>query len=142
MKSQIIKKAGRIFKHLRKNDGMTLIEIMIVVAIIGILSAIVGPALFNNIKKADVTSAKNQIKNFETALEMFNLENKSYPTTDEGLKALVEGGYIKKIPQDPWKHDYVYRSPGEEGREYEIISLGEDGKDGGEGFAADIKSWE
>ena len=131
----------KVFKVFKRTEGFTLIEIMIVVAIIGILSAIVGPSLFNNINKADVTAAKNQIKNFEVALQNYNLENKSYPSTEEGLQVLVQGGYMKKIPQDPWKKDYVYSVPGNCG-DYEIISYGKDGKPGGEGFDADISSCE
>ena len=139
MKTLYGKTLKNIYKVFKRTEGFTLIEIMIVVAIIGILSAIVGPQLFNNINKADVTAAKNQIKNFEVALQSYNLENKSYPSPDEGLEALVQGGYIKKIPNDPWKNKYVYLSPGNCG-DYEIISYGKDGKPGGDGFNADISS--
>ena len=134
-----LKKLQRVFK---RNEGFSLIEIMIVVAIIGILSAIVGPQLFNNINRADVTAAKNQIRNFEVALQNYVLENKVYPSTEEGLQALVAGGYMRTIPKDPWKNDYIYRSPGEGGREFDITSLGKDGRAGGESFDADINSWE
>ena len=135
-------KALRTFKAFKKNAGFTLIEIMIVVAIIGILSAIVGPQIFNNIQKARVTAAKSQIQAFEQALAMYNLTNATFPTTGEGLQVLVQGGFMRKIPDDPWGNPFIYRSPGEGGREFDIISYGRDGQPGGEGFNADITSWD
>ena len=132
-----LKKLQRVFK---RNEGFTLIEIMIVVAIIGILSALVGPQLFKQIDSANVEAARTQIKSFESSLLLYNLENKRFPTSEEGLQALIEGGHIRKVPKDPWKRDYVYRSPGNDGSEYEIISYGKDGQPGGEGLNADISS--
>jgi len=139
MKKLYGKTLKNIYKVFKRTEGFTLIEIMIVVAIIGILSAIVGPQLFRQIDRADVAAAKNQISNFEVALQSYNLENKNYPDAGEGLQALLRDGHIKKIPKDPWKNDYVYTSPGSCG-DYEIVSYGKDGKPGGDGFNADISS--
>lgn len=127
---------------LKKNDGMTLIEIMIVVAIIAILSAVVVPRFLNAPKTARVTSAQQQIKIFETALLQYSLDNGRFPSTDDGLQALVSEGYIQKIPNDPWEHPYNYLSPGEHDSDYDIWSYGADGQEGGEGFNADITSWQ
>jgi len=136
--------------------GFTLIEIMVVVIILGLLAGIVLPKILGREEEAKVSAAKVQIKSIESALDGFKLDNGFYPTTDQGLNALIkkpevgripdkwkEGGYLKpaRIPQDPWKKDYLYFSPGNEGREYEIISYGPDGEAGGEGKNADINSW-
>ena len=136
-----------------KKRGFTLIELMIVVSIIGVLSAIVVPKLMQRAQEAKVTAAMMQIKNFKTALEMFYLDNGFYPSTEQGLQALVKkpttgrepkhyrsGGYIEKIPRDPWGNPYIYRCPGEHGA-YDIISYGADGEPGGEGADKDITSW-
>ncbi|MCD6419122.1 MAG: type II secretion system major pseudopilin GspG [Synergistetes bacterium] len=136
-----------------KKRGFTLIELMIVVSIIGVLSAIVVPKLMQRTQEAKVTAAMMQIKNFKTALEMFYLDNGFYPSTEQGLQALVKkpttgrepkhyrtGGYIEKIPRDPWGNPYIYRCPGEHGA-YDIISYGADGEPGGEGADKDITSW-
>jgi len=130
-------------KKLRKNEGMTLIEIMIVVAIIAILGAIVMPNIMNMPKKARVQAAKQSINNLKLALENYSLSNAKYPTTDEGLEALVSEGLLKeKDLNDPWGNPYQYTSPGEHDADYDIYSYGADGKEGGEGFDADITSWE
>ncbi len=136
-----------------KKRGFTLIELMIVVSIIGVLSAIVVPKLMQRAQEAKVTAAMMQIKNFKTALEMFYLDNGFYPSTEQGLQALVKkpttgrepkhyrsGGYIEKIPRDPWGNPYIYRCPGEHGA-YDIISYGADGEPGGDGADKDITSW-
>ena len=130
---------------------------MAVIVILGILATLIMPRIFGRIEEAKITSAKLQIKNFEAALKLFYLDNGFYPSTEQGLKALIEkptigriperwreGGYLekKKIPKDPWGHDYIYLSPGRNGEEYEIISYGRDGKEGGEGPDADISSSE
>lgn len=137
--------------------GFTLIELMVVIVILGILATFLVPRLLNRPGQARVAKAKNDIRAIESALKLFKLDNGFYPTTEQGLKALItkpdiepipknypEGGYLDSDsePLDPWGHKYIYRSPGEDGREYEIISLGADGKEGGEGFDRDIKSWE
>lgn len=140
-----------------KKEGFTFIELMAVIVILSILAMIVMPRFFERIDTAKITAAKVQIKNFEGALKLFYLDNGFYPSTEQGLQALVEkpttgripknwreGGYLEKkqIPKDPWGNDYVYLSPGRHGEEYEIISYGRDGKEGGEGVDADISSSE
>lgn len=140
---------------LRNSKGFTLIEIMVVVVILGILAAIIAPRLIGRTDEAKVTEAKVQIKNIETALKMYKLDNGSYPSTEQGLDSLVarptvgnipknwrEGGYLekKKIPADPWGNAYLYASPGL-GGDYDIVSLGADGVRGGDGFDKDIDNW-
>jgi general secretion pathway protein G len=146
----------RVYRRLRREDGFTLLELMIVITIIGILSLIVVPRFMDIPQKTRVEAAKQQIAAFGLALDRYNLDNGMYPTTEQGLQALVqkpttepmpmnfnEGGYLKKkdVPKDPWGREYMYRSPGEQGNEYEIMSYGSDGKEGGEGTSADIRSW-
>jgi general secretion pathway protein G len=136
--------------------GFTLIEIMVVIVILAMLAAIVGPKLMGRTDDAKVTDAKVQIKNIETALKLYKLDNGTYPTTEQGLGALVakptvgvipknyrDGGYLesKKAPQDPWGNDYIYVSPGEHG-DYDLLSYGADGAKGGDGKNADITSWD
>lgn len=141
----------RFCKYVRK--GFTLIELMVVIVILGILATIVVPRFLGREEEARRTAATVQIKNLETALAMFKLDNGFYPTTEQGLQALVKtpvGGrapakwkqYLPKVPKDPWGSDYVYISPGMEGSDYDIISFGQDGEEGGEGNNADLKSWE
>ncbi len=138
-----------------RSNGFTLIELMVVIVILGILAAIVAPRIIGRIDEAKVTEAKVQIRNLETALKMYKLDNGMYPAAEQGLEALVEkpasgiipknwreGGYLekKKIPLDPWGNRYVYVSPGLH-EDYEIISYGADGVRGGVKFDADIESW-
>jgi len=135
----------------RRENGFTLIEIMVVVIIIGLLAALVGPRLFGKISSAKQRAAKAQIELFGTALDTFRIDVGRYPTTQEGLKALREkpsgveewqGPYLpKEIPLDPWGRPYVYKSPGEHG-DYDLISYGRDGAQGGEGEDEDIVSWQ
>ena len=139
---------------LNNQRGFTLIEILVVVVILGILAGIVVPRLLGEPEKARRTKAQVQIRGFEEALANFKLDNGFFPTTEQGLQALVEKpqtgkipthyrdkGYIKKIPVDPWGNDYIYLSPGAHD-DYDIISYGPDGAAGGEGDDADINSWE
>jgi len=141
---------------LRNNRGMTLIEIMVVVFILALLAALVAPKIIGRSDDAKIADAKVQIKHLETGLKLYKLDNGSYPTTEQGLQALIEKptvgqipknwraeGYLegKKIPKDPWGNDYVYLSPGEHG-DYDICSYGADGVKGGEGINADISNWE
>jgi general secretion pathway protein G len=124
--------------------GFTLIEIMIVVTIIALLSAvIIVPNVTKYLKRAKIEACKLQIKNFQTPLLEYQSTKGNYPSTEEGLEALVKEGLLKKVPVDPWGNPYHYRYPGENDQEeYEIWSNGPDGKEGGEGANADIKSWE
>ena len=140
MKNFILKKIKTLIKRLSTEDGFSLLEIMIVVAIIAILMGVVGVNLFNSLEKGKATAARMQIKSFETALMQYN--NGNPPSTDEGLQALVTDGLIKKVPKDPWGNDYQYRSPGESGNAYEIWCYGKDGREGGTGLNKDITSWE
>ena len=131
--------------------GFTMIEIMVVVVILGILAGVVVPRIMDNPDKARVAKAKHDIAALESALDVYRLDNFTYPTTDQGLEALVtkpgdapnwkQGGYVKKLRKDPWGNDYLYMSPGEHG-ETDIYSLGADGAPGGEGTRTDIGSWD
>jgi general secretion pathway protein G len=153
-----MKKKPVFKKIVRQNSdrGFTLLEIIIVVFILSLLVAIVAPRIIGRTDEARVTGAKIQIRNFETALKLFKLDNGFYPDTQQGLDALIEkpatgripqkykeGGYLeqKKIPLDPWGNPYIYVSPGLQG-DFDIISYGNDSKEGGEGKDADIKNWD
>jgi general secretion pathway protein G len=134
-------------------SGFTLIEIMVVVIIIGLLAAVIVPQVIDKVDQARTTKAKADIQSIETALTMFRLDNSKYPTTDQGLQALVvqptdpsirhwrPGGYIQRVSKDPWGNDYQYVYPGTHGKEYDLFTLGSDGQPGGEGTAADIGNW-
>ncbi|HKU50903.1 MAG TPA: type II secretion system major pseudopilin GspG [Nitrospira sp.] len=144
-------------RHLHDDRGFTFIEIMVVVAILAILAALVVPRIMGRTDDAKRTAAKVQIRNIEGALQLYKLDNGVYPTTEQGLKALIEkpsvgvvpkkwkiGGYLPKLPEDPWGNPYKYLSPVQKGDykvEYEITSLGTDGEVGGEGVNADITNW-
>jgi len=136
--------------------GFTLIEIMVVVVILGILAGLIVPRLMGRTEQAKRTKARIQMESMETALKLYKLDNGSYPTTEQGLQALVEapavgdlakqwrkGGYLEKgkVPADPWDNDYVYLSPGVHD-DFDLISYGKDGQPGGEDDDADINSWE
>lgn len=132
-----------------RQNGFTLLELLVVIVIIGLLAAYVGPKYFAQLGKSEVTAAKAQIGAFEKALDQYRLDVGHYPSTEEGMEALLvkpaaalgwNGAYLaKKIPQDPWHHPYLYRSPGTvTGADYDIISYGKDGQPGGDGENADI----
>jgi general secretion pathway protein G len=133
--------------------GFTLIEIMVVVVIIGLLAAVIVPTVISKVDEARVAKAKQDIQSLETALTMFRLDNSKYPTTDQGLAALVTqptdpaikhwrpGGYLQRVSKDPWGNEYQYAYPGAHGKEYDVYSLGADGQPGGEGIDADIGNW-
>ncbi|MFZ5593565.1 MAG: type II secretion system major pseudopilin GspG [Pseudomonadota bacterium] len=136
----------------RKNiAGFTMMELLIVLVIIGLLAALVGPVLYKRISPAKQATAQAQIENFMTALDAYFIDAGHFPSASQGLQALRirpegedkwQGPYLKKdLPNDPWGNPYVYNSPGRSG-DYEIISYGEDGKEGGDGDGKDIASWE
>jgi general secretion pathway protein G len=143
------KKQNPVFQQ----RGFTLIEIMVVVVIIGILAALVGPRLFGQVDRARVSAAKAEISTIENAMKFYRLDNFAYPTTEQGIEALVTrpndpniknwnpGGYLERVPTDPWGNPYVYRNPGTQG-EIDIVTLGADGVEGGEGNNADIGNWD
>ena len=142
-------------KH-RKQAGFTLIELMVVVVIIAILAGLIVPRFMGETDKAKQAKAKMQIESLESALKIYKLDNGSYPTTEQGLKALVEaptagnipknwrqGGYLEKgkVPKDPLGNEFVYVSPGSHG-DFDLSSLGADGEPGGEDVNKDINNWE
>tara|TARA_Y100000590_G_scaffold144529_1_gene166137 strand:- start:354 stop:794 length:441 start_codon:yes stop_codon:yes gene_type:complete len=122
------------------SKGFTLIELMVVMVIIGLLAATVVPKFFGQVDKAMQQDAQAQIELLGQALDLYRLEKHKYPTSDEGLEAIKY--YLKKnIPKDPWGNDFIYESPGKEGRGYDLISYGADNAEGGEGTDLDIVSW-
>ena len=133
--------------------GFTLLEVMVVIVILGVLASLVVPNLLGNKEKADRQKAISDIVALENALDMYRLDNGRYPTTEQGLEALIQqpanmadarnyrtGGYIKRLPKDPWGNDYQYLSPGEKGL-FDVYTLGADGQENGEGAGADIGNW-
>jgi general secretion pathway protein G len=135
----------------RGEHGFTLVEILVVITIIGLIMALVGPRVLNYLSEAKAKAARIQIESFASTLDLFYLDTGRYPSTSEGLGALMErpgniqgwnGPYLKggTVPNDPWGHAYVYRGPGEHGA-YDIVSYGSDGQEGGTGTAADVTSW-
>jgi len=140
----------------RNKRGFTLIELMVVIVILGILAGLIVPRIMGRPDEARMAKARIQIESLETALKLYRLDNGSYPTTEQGLQALVEppaagtplknwrqGGYLEKgkVPKDPWDNDFIYISPGVHG-DYDLSSLGADGQQSGEGKNKDINSWE
>ncbi len=138
-------------KRVRNDKGFTLIELLVVMVILGLLAALVGPRLFGNVDKANVSATKTQVEMLGSALDAFRLDVGRYPTTAEGLNALItnpgidgwNGPYLKKsvVPTDAWKKPFQYQSPGSHG-EYDLFSYGADGTPGGDGYNKDIDSWQ
>ena len=131
-------------------SGFTLIEIMVVVVILAILGTLVAPQILGRIDEARVTKARNDLRLYESALDLYRMDNFHYPTSEQGLEALVKkpndpnlknwraDGYVKQLVKDPWGHDYVYVAPGTGGTPYDLLSLGADGQPGGQGLDADL----
>ncbi len=132
--------------------GFTLIEIMVVVVILAILGTLVAPQILGRIDEARVTKARNDLRLYESALDLYRMDNFRYPTSEQGLEALVKkpndpnlknwrpDGYVKQLVKDPWGHDYVYVAPGTGGAPYDLLSLGADGQPGGQGIDADLSA--
>jgi general secretion pathway protein G len=128
-------------------QGFTLVEMLVVITIIGLIMGLIGPRVLNYLSESKVKAAKIQMQSFASALDLYNLDTGRYPSSAEGLAALVQptaggtwnGPYLKgaALPNDPWNHPYLYRAPGEHGP-YDIMSLGSDGQEGGSGTAADL----
>lgn len=136
----------------RAERGFTLLEIMVVVVIIGLLAAIVAPNFIGQIDTAAVNRARQDIRGIETALDLYRLDNFKYPSTEDGLEALVSNPgedaapnwkqYLRRIPTDPWNKPYLYANPGQRGGSYDVFTYGADGREGGEGTDADIGNWD
>ncbi|BAU76730.1 type II secretion system major pseudopilin GspG [Metapseudomonas furukawaii] len=135
--------------------GFTLIEIMVVVVILGVLAALVVPQIMSRPDQAKATAARSDIKSIAMALDIYKLDNHGYPTTQQGLPALVSkpggtpaprnwnpDGYLKRLPLDPWGRPYQYLAPGSHGNAYDLYSFGADGQAGGEGVNAEIGNWD
>lgn len=129
-------------------QGFTLVEMLVVITIIGLIMGLIGPRVLNYLGESKVKAAKIQLQSFSSALDLFNLDAGRYPSSAEGLAALVRrapgvgawnGPYLRggDVPNDPWNHPYVYRAPGQRGA-YDIVSFGSDGREGGSGTAADL----
>ncbi len=152
MMDNLLARRRRGMPSARRSDrGFTLVEMLVVITIIALIMALVGPRVLNYLTDAKIKTAKIQIASFENALDLYYLDANRYPSTSEGLRALVErpggtvvwtGPYLKgnTVPNDPWGKPYVYRSPGEHGP-YDIMSYGADGQQGGTGADGDITSW-
>jgi len=138
---------------MKNHRGFTLIEIMVVIVILALLAAVVVPRIVGRTDEARRTTAAVQIRNIESALHLFKLDNGFYPSTEQGLEALVtkptvgqipqrwrEGWYLPKVPKDPWGFTYIYLSPGNHG-DFDLVSYGNDGEQGGDGNNADVESW-
>jgi len=136
-----------------RSRGFTLIEIMVVVVILGILAAVVVPRIMDRPDDARIAKARQDVRALQSALELYRLDNYQYPSSQQGLEALVSkpsgdpparnwkpGGYINSLPTDPWGNPYQYVNPGEHG-DYDVYSFGADGREGGEGINADIGNW-
>jgi general secretion pathway protein G len=123
---------------LKEQKGFSLVELLVVMVIIGMLAALVGPKLFKHVDSARRKDASAQIAMFEEAIDLYRLEKHAYPASLEDLKEFMK----KEIPQDPWDKPYIYNRPGDNGRDYDIISYGADGAQGGEGKDGDIVSWQ
>ncbi|OEU70962.1 MAG: type II secretion system protein GspG [Desulfovibrio sp. S3730MH75] len=151
------KMENQVLGSKKAQRGFSLIELMIVIVILGLLASMLVPKIMDRPNEARVTKAQMDMKALGSALKLYKLDTGRYPSTEQGLNALIKkpdtrpvprnyrkGGYLDSTvaPVDPWGYEYIYRSPGEDDRSYEIISLGADGMEGGEDYDADINSWE
>ncbi len=139
-------------RSMRRSSGFTLIELLVVLVIIGVLAALVVPNVLDRADEARVTAARTDVNNLMQALKLYKLDNQRYPSSEQGLEALVRKPtagtpppnwkpYVEKLPTDPWKQPYQYANPGIKG-EIDVYSFGADGRAGGEGNDADIGSWQ
>lgn len=139
-------------QYKNKQTGFTLLELLVVLGIIAMLAGLVGPQVMKHMGESKVKAAKVQIEDLSSTLDMYKLDVGSYPTSEQGLNALIEspdgaprwnGPYLRKskVPLDPWNQEYKYTSPGEHGK-FDVSSLGADGKEGGEGEDKDLNSWD
>ena len=145
-----VRRAGQRGGRYAAQQGFTLVEMLVVITIIGLIMGLIGPRVLNYLSESKVKAAKIQLQSFGSALDLFYLDAGRFPSTAEGLTALVQrtpgvvawnGPYLKggNVPNDPWNNQYIYRTPGERGA-YEIVSYGSDGQEGGTGIAADIST--
>ena len=123
-------------------EGFTLVELMVVIVIIGLLATVVVINVMPATDKAALTKARADIATLEQGVEMYRLNKLTYPASGEGLQAVVREGFVKRLPEDPWGNPYQYVAPGRDGRSFDIISLGADGREGGKDEEADIGSWQ
>lgn len=143
-----------MYSKQRRQRGFTLIELIVVIVILGVLATIVVPKVMDRPDDARIAKAKQDIRALQTALDLYKLDNYNYPSTDQGLEALVSkpsgtpeaknwksGGYLDRLPNDPWGNAYLYLKPGTRGGAIDIYSHGADGRQGGEGADADIGNW-
>jgi general secretion pathway protein G len=141
--------------RVRQRDGFTLVELMVVIVIIGLLATVVAINVLPSQDRAMVGKARADVATLETALEQYRLDNLVFPTTEQGLQALVsapaglarperyrQGGYVRRLPEDPWGNAYQYRRPSAHGQAFDVFSLGADGREGGEGEDADLGNWQ
>lgn len=163
MSKTTVNRASKIFDHKNhhaktvplergSSNGFTLLELLVVMVIVGLLASYVGPRFFDQIGKSEAKTARAQLDALSKALDTYRLDVGRYPTTEQGLKALNaapqgearwSGPYLQKeVPLDPWGNAYVYKAPGTDKRDYDLLSLGKDGQLGGEGEAADILQWQ
>jgi general secretion pathway protein G len=133
-----------------RSGGFTLIELLIVIVILGLLATLIAPRILDIPERGRRSTAVTQVGHFKSALALFKIDTGRFPTTSEGLNALVtdpgvrnwkKGGYLEKVPLDPWGNPYVYLSPGREGRDFDVVSYGKDGEPGGADDDADVESW-
>ena len=129
-------------KRRAREEGFTLVELMVVIVIIGLLATVVIINVMPATDRAAVTKAKADIATLEQGLEMYRLNRMRYPDSGAGLQAVVDEGFVKRLPKDPWGNPYRYAAPGRDGRQFDVYSLGADGREGGEGQDADIGNWD